>query len=397
MSTALFRLVLFVSCAHALVHVYELAFASVEQLVATGFHVGKATTGLLGTCFAMPFGLFALAVGWLTDHWGAKRMLVTYLFGCAAACGVIWRVTELSELYFALFALGTFASIYHPAGLALLSHATTPANRPRALGLHGIFGSAGIGLAPFLAGFVLDTCGFSWQQYYALLMLPGILLGIWFLTRLTAHDSDAHSTSNEQAELHDAQPRWVSFFVLTAFGATMGLIYRAVLTFLPRYLDGAGISVGDIGSEGMRNYLTGAVLLVGIIGQYTAGRIARPHRMEHLLTAIVAANVPALTWMALAQGAGKVWAAGLFALVHFMNQPIYNSLIANYTPRRRRSLCYGFSFLMSFGVGSFGSTLAGFATSDVACYGMLAGLASGAAVLAGILWWLARDPNAASR
>ena len=59
-----------------------------------------------------------------------------------------------------------------------------------------------------------------------------------------------------------------------------------------------------------------------------------------------------LAWMAVAEGSTRVLAAGLFALVHFMNQPVYNSLIANYTPRKWRSLCYGFSFMTSFGVGS---------------------------------------------
>ena len=34
MSRTLLRLVLFISCAHALVHVYELAYPSVEQLIA---------------------------------------------------------------------------------------------------------------------------------------------------------------------------------------------------------------------------------------------------------------------------------------------------------------------------------------------------------------------------
>ena len=42
-----------------------------------------------------------------------------------------------------------------------------------------------------------------------------------------------------------------------------------------------------------------------------------------------------------------------------MNQPIYNSLIAKYTPSHRRSLCYGISFAMGLGLGSFGAGFAG--------------------------------------
>ena len=42
-----------------------------------------------------------------------------------------------------------------------------------------------------------------------------------------------------------------------------------------------------------------------------------------------------------------------------MFQPIYNSLVAKYTPREHRSVCYGLNFVMGFGVGSLGAVLAG--------------------------------------
>jgi len=97
--------------------------------------------GNLATAFRMPFGVLALAAGFLTDRIGARRMMVTYLVGCGAASLVVSQVTSLSGMFVALFALGSFASIYHPAGLALISHETSVENRARALGMHGIFGS----------------------------------------------------------------------------------------------------------------------------------------------------------------------------------------------------------------------------------------------------------------
>ena len=80
MDSKTFRLVLLVSCGHALVHVYELSFASVEQLVAQDFGVDTSVTGALGTSLRMPFGLGALAAGWLAGRYGAKRLLLIYLF-----------------------------------------------------------------------------------------------------------------------------------------------------------------------------------------------------------------------------------------------------------------------------------------------------------------------------
>ena len=85
MNSATFRLVLLVSCAHALVHVYEHSFSSVEQLIAAEYQVGKDVTGNLGMYLRLPFGCFALAAGWLADRFGAKRLLMVYLLGCSAA------------------------------------------------------------------------------------------------------------------------------------------------------------------------------------------------------------------------------------------------------------------------------------------------------------------------
>ena len=54
------RLVLLVSCAHALVHVFELSLASVEIEVASSYDVNTVTTGLLATTWRFPFGIGAL-------------------------------------------------------------------------------------------------------------------------------------------------------------------------------------------------------------------------------------------------------------------------------------------------------------------------------------------------
>jgi predicted MFS family arabinose efflux permease len=117
------------------------------------------------------------------------------------------------------------------------------------------------------------------------------------------------------------------------------------------------------------------VLFAGCGGQALAGRFAKSSILERQLTWITFGNVPFLIWMAFAGTWDRVPAAGLLALVHFMHQPIYNSLIAKYTPRHRRSLCYGFSFAMGLGLGSFGARFAGAFQSDAIVYGTLAAVA----------------------
>lgn len=395
MSSATMRLVLLVSCAHALVHVYELALPSVEQEIAGEFftddvEAGKAFTGQLSNSWRLMWGLGAIVAGWLVDRYGSKRLLAVYLLGAAATCVLAAGTTEKSGLFVSMIAMGAFASIYHPAGLALISRETTPENRSRALGLHGIFGSAGIGTAPLVVGGLL-AFDFSWRQIYWVLMTPGLTLGLVFLAQAWRGQSTSalrkSITASSTAEQEHAD--WRSFFTLTLMAALQGFVYSAVLSFLPRYLNGVqlpDVPGIEIPTASQSNFLAAGVLVLGCLGQYLAGRYARAQRLEQQLAMVTLCNVPFLAWMAVADGSQRVVAAGLWATVHFMHQPIYNSLIATYTPLRTRSLCYGFSFAMGLGLGSFGASFAGYTVQNHIVYGTLAGVALVASMLCGVLW-----------
>ena len=145
MNPATIRLVLLVSCAHAMVHVYELSLPSIEQEITAEYGGGKQLSGIMGTCWRLPWGLGALAAGWLVDRFGGRPLLIIFLFGCSAMCILAALVKPLPLLFVSMFGMGTLASIYHPSGLALISHATKADSLPRVLGIHGVFGSAGIG------------------------------------------------------------------------------------------------------------------------------------------------------------------------------------------------------------------------------------------------------------
>lgn len=392
MNPTTLRLVLLLSCCHALVHVYELSFASVEQLVAAEFQVGKQVTGMLGSCLRLPFGLCALGTGWLADWFGAKRLLLVYLVGCSGAALLAWFSPVLAVLFAAMFGLGLFASIYHPAGVGLISHETAPETRPMALGYHGIFGSAGVAVGPLLAGLALNA-GISWREYYLVLSLPGLLLAGLLSLRLAHRQPETHAVGQPRpADDGEDRACWYSYFTLVTMASLAGIVYAAILTFLPRYLSQTGLDMPGIPEEALRNYLASGVLLLGILGQYAAGRIARPGTLEPWMAFSLLASAPLSLWMGLAVGTSRLWATALFAPLFFMHQPLFNSAVAKYVPRRRRSLCYGLSFTVGFGVGSIGPAFAGYAGSEAVCYGTLAALLCLAAVLALVLWHWNRAP-----
>jgi MFS transporter, FSR family, fosmidomycin resistance protein len=400
MSRTTLRLILLISCAHALVHVFELALPSVEQMIGQEFEVGTRKTGVLGTVWRVPFGLGAVVTGWLVDRFGSKRLLLIYLAGCAMTAVLASQAQTLDMVFVSMLLMGCFASIYHPAGLAMISHQTTPETRGAALGWHGILGSLGIAGAPFFAGMVFASGDVTWRAYYLLLTIPAGLLFVVMALRLKeerpAHAdlSDVELLCNPDAAIAARSPAprldeetasWKRYAVLVTAGALSGFIYAGFMHFLPRYLDGSGLEMSGVSAEGMRNRLAAVVLLCGVVGQSLAGRLARPGRLEWLLALILLANAPLLAWMALAEGSWRVAATCALALVHFMNQPVYNSLIAQYVPSHRRSLGYGFSNMAGFSLGGLGPSFAGYAATDLTTYGGLAIVAVLAAAVAMIL------------
>ena len=417
LSRSVLLFVVVVSCAHALVHVLELSLSSVEQIIGEQQGLSRARMGNLGTAFRLPFGIFALLTGLVADRFGPKRLLIVYLLGSAAVCGVMPFMTGAAAIFSAMFLLGCFAAIYHPAGLALLSHATTPHNRGRALGLHGIFGSVGIAGAPFVAGLFLSTQG-TWQQYYLLLTVPLIAIAVvLFFTRTIDHCGDQTKTDEKAAQhagnssgtkgnpepsrrrntgpanlgfgQEPARMNWPFYVTAVASAGVSGMVYAGFLHFLPRYLNDANLLTGWP-EESSRNYLAALALICGAVGQWIAGRLAKPGRLEWLFFLILLGNAPFLFWMAYATGSQRLLACCLLALVHFMNQPVYNSLLATLIPPARRSTGYGFSNMINFGVGALGPTLAGLMSTDRATYTLLASIALAAALLAIPLVVLAR-------
>ena len=324
MNRQTFRLVLLVSCAHAMAHIFELALPSVEHNIAMDYYpsdpaAGKMFTGWLSFCWRLPWGAGALLVGLLVDRYGSPRMLAIYLLGCAFTCLLVSLQLDLPIMFAVMFLMGAFASIYHPAGLTLISHCTTPQNRPRALGMHGVIGSAGIAMAPLLAGILLHQ-DLAWRNYYLLLALPGTLLGGWFLLRRRriSIDADLLMKTGQQEERLSGRSdpeaaAWKAFFVLTILGALQGMIYAGVLTYLRRYL-----GIGQSDNEGIdplnyASYMMALILLSGCIGQYIAGRIAQNRALELQLTLVCLGNAPFLIWMSIADGNMRYLAAMLFS------------------------------------------------------------------------------------
>jgi MFS family permease len=338
---------------HGLIHVFELATPALLILIQADFGTGDLAMGSIVGLYGLLFGAGALPAGALADRVGARALLLTCLWGAAAClCGM---ALSGSVLVFAGFAgaMGLCLSIYHPAGTALLSHALPISGRVFAF--HGMAGSLGIAASGAVAGTL--GAAFGWRVTLGVLALCGFAIGLAVLRLPEASRHEIRET--------EGNGRWGAFGLLLVAAASMGMVYRGMTTFLPKFLatsyagtSGAGVAVGGL--------LATLALLAGVAGMYVAGRmIDRGMRPAHVFLLGAAAQLPFLVALALLGGAALLPLAMAVAFFHFFTQPPGNQLVALATPPRLRGLGYGVYFLVAFGAGSLGATLGGLVSERV--------------------------------
>jgi MFS family permease len=390
-----------VMLAHGMVHTYELSVPIFVSIWLTEFDVvdlglaqigvTEATLGLVVTAGYALFGLGALPGGVLVDRVGSRRLIGLCLFGMSGSFLLLGVAPGLLVVALALLLWGAAASVYHPAGLTLISKGVE--ERGTGFAYHGMAGNLGIGLGPLVTATLLLV--FDWTTVAGLLAIPALAAGAYAVradfdesAAVSADGGSASKASTGVGSFREflAESRHLfagSFVIVFAIVMCSGLYYRGVLTFLPELLEGlpgldpipltalvpqgvadaAGADLAGARQLRPERYVYSGLLIVGVFGQYAGGRLTELVRLERG----IAAGFGTLAIIALvflpAAGIGLapllvVGAALGFTL--FMLQPLYQATVAEYTPAGTRGLSYGFTYLGVFGVGALGGTIAGF-------------------------------------
>jgi MFS family permease len=359
---------------------FVLVFPAVTMpIIAT---TGMSLEAVVRLSFLMYFayGIGALPAGYLADRWEARRLLIAGVYAMGLGLALVGFFPSPSLIPLWLLIVGLGASVYHPAGLALISH--TVEKRGYALGVNGIFGNLGIAFAPLITG--LLTWLFSWQVACMILGLSSVLTG--FLLSLIPIDESLHPT---HARRGDGDSSSVKYFVILGVALVFGgLVYRGNTVLLPAYLElktsffanlVAALPFERSGSATLgATLLTSVVFFFGIFGQMLGGKLADRYDLRYAYLAVHAAAVPFLLAMAFTTDYLLAVCAAIYALFSLGMQPIENSLIAALTPARWRSTGFAIKFILTFGIGAAAVYLVGIIKANYsleAVYVWLGGIA----------------------
>ncbi|RKD98341.1 MFS transporter [Halopiger aswanensis] len=402
----------FTMAGHALVHWFETSIPIFLVVWLNEFDIGVALFGLIVALGYAPFGAGALPGGILADRYGPKRLILACLGGMSVAFLLLSVGTSIYAVAVGLILWGVAASVYHPAGLSLIS--TGVAERGTVFAWHGIAGNVGIALGPFVAATLLIFL--EWRLVAAILAVPGLLAVLYGLTAdfdpTAAVDGGVEAGADEALSLSDLLTNsrtlfasaFALIFVIVAFE---GLYYRGMLTYLPEILHSAPAIEGlplptDLEGIEPSRYIYVGLLIVGMAGQYAGGKLTDRVDPERGLAAIFAVFVVlALAFVPVVElGLGAIVAlCGVFGFFLFAIQPFYQDAVAVYTPADTRGLSYGYTYLGEFGIGSASIAVGGFVLETFSTTGFfltIAGFALAGTVLsAGLLAGLDRfvDPE----
>lgn len=400
----------FVMIGHMMVHTYELSIPILMTIWLLEF---GTTAAVLGVAVAVGYGLFgvgALPGGLLVDRFGSRVLISACLAGMGLSFLALSIAPGVGGITIVLALWGASASVYHPAGLTLISNGVEA--RGQGFAYHGMAGNVGIAGGPLVTAICL--LAFDWRIVTAVLALPALVAAVVGATikfdptaavDLTA-DTDTRRLPASVGEfVGETRRLFTSGFLLIFLVVSLnGLYYRGVLTFLPNLLgEFLTAAIGDVRPGlfapdsplaeefDLAQYLYAGLLTVGIGGQYLGGRLTdliEPDRglaiMAPILAGIAVLFVPA----AQAGLWGLLTVSFVLGVALFAVQPLTQATIAKYSRPESRGLSFGYTYLAIFGIGALGAAIVGTVLTYASVSVMFLVLAAFTATSGGLAIWL---------
>jgi predicted MFS family arabinose efflux permease len=327
--------------AHAIDHYVMLIFPTVVIGLEAIYGRSYGELLALGTASFLAFGIFSLPAGWIADRWSRRYMMVLFYVGCGLSLAAAAASPNFSALAISLFALGMFASIYHPVGTAIVAAAAV--NRGRTLALNGVCGNLGVAVAAGLTAILTEFIG--WRGAFLVPAVVCVATGIAYFVFVPDDRAQADDRSSEP-DVRLAV--WMMFSVFGLFiiiGTTAGLVFNTLTIALPKVIDeriGSGISLLAVGS------IATGVFLCGAVAQFTIGRILDCFRPHLVFAAVALLQFIGVVWVSFATGISLL-AALAFAIAFVYAQVTVNDLIiARYTADKWRARVYAVRYFITY-------------------------------------------------
>ncbi|MGI8524605.1 MAG: MFS transporter [Pseudolabrys sp.] len=340
------RSIAFLNWAHTIDHFVLLIYPTVVIGLEIIYQRPYSELIALSSTAFVAFGLFSLPAGWLADRWSRRNMMAAFYFGCGVSLAGTAFAPNLLWLSVGMFALGMFAAIYHPVGMAMLIEASGA--RGRTLAFNGVCGNLGVSLAAGISAALASY--FGWRAAFLAPAALCIVTGIVYLW-LTPDDRH-HTKSRVSKPAVPLTPKLavMLFGLFLVIALSAGLVFNVLTIALPKIVDeGVARSVPLL----LVGSIATAVLVCGALAQLTVGRLVEWVPPHVIFAAVTALGFVGNLWATYASGLALMVALAVAVAAIYGQVTVNDMILARYTADAWRGRVYAvryFTLFISAGV-----------------------------------------------
>ena len=263
----------------------RICIAEIAKLDAfrTELNLSDTQTGAILSAFFFAYALAQMPAGWLSDRFGARRMLTTYIILWSLCTALTGLATGFVMLLAARLIFGLAQAGCYPTAGSLIKRWTPIAARGTASSIVSFGGRLGGAIAPLLTAWLLKD-HLTWRWVLVLYGTSGFLVAVlfWKIFRETPEEHpDCNDAERELIQAADTDTKasgpppfppllplirsgtmWL--MCVLQFGVNVGWVF--LVTLLPTYLK----EVWQV-DEKTGGLMSTIVLLSGIVGMLCGG------------------------------------------------------------------------------------------------------------------------------
>ena len=344
---------LFLNLGHFLDHLFLLIFATAAALtLARDWGMSYAELIPYATPGFVAFAACSIPAGWIADKWSRQGMMAIFFLGIGVSAILAAQANSPLQIALGLFAIGVFAAIYHPVGLALVVHGRDKTGVP--LAINGIFGNLGVACAALITGFMIDWTG--WRSAFVLPGAVSVLIGIAyvaFIIRMRKADAAAPAAKKPAAaEVPSVARRdLVRLFSIIFFSTAVGgLVFQSTTFSLPKVFDER---LGDIaGSASLIGWYAFLVFALAAFAQLVVGYLVDRYSVRTVFAFVAGLQSVFFAAMYQLTGVAALVVSVAFMLVVFGQIPINDVLVGRVTKSEWRSRVFALRYIVTFSISA---------------------------------------------